>query len=500
MTTLGGAVQTTGRQIGSRAVEWAGGPARLEVVLLLAAILGLDSAEKSAVAAVAGDLKHVFGLNNTDIGLLVAASSLVGALFTLPIGTLVDRLNRKKVVLTAIALWTAAVVVSGMAGSFTMLLVTRMFLGAVTAAAAPTVASLVGDFFPPEERARIYGAILGGELVGIGVGFSLSGEVSTVLGWRWSFYLLGVPSAVIGLLIWRFLPEPARGGQGYIRVGQEELTSRSQDAAQGEQPEQTSGESTEIRGRIRSAGVRPRRELVIDENPAHWTIWRTMRYMLRLPTYRLLVIASALGYFFFAGVRAFGMIFVTSQYGVERGTASVLVFVVGFGALVGVIASGRISSWLFTRGWLDARVVVPGVALLFAVVLTVPAIWTHSAVLGFAFLTLAGGFLAAANPPLDAARLDIVHARLWGRAEAGRMALRGLLEGIAPILFGWVSGMFGGSRGLDWTFLIMLIPVLAASSLAIPARRSYPTDVATADASARSIGRSEREKQDQRAS
>jgi predicted MFS family arabinose efflux permease len=214
-----------------------------------------------------------------------------------------------------------------------------------------------------------------------------------------------------------------------------------------------------------------------------------MRYLLRIPTYRLLVIASALGYFFFAGVRAFGMIFITDQYGLSRGTASMLVFVVGSGAVVGVIAGGRISNWLFARGWLDARVIVPGVALFSAVVLTVPAIWTHSAVLGFAFLTFGSAFLAAANPPLDAARLDIVHARLWGRAEAGRMALRGLLEGIAPILFGWVSGMLGGgSRGLDWTFMIMLVPVLAASSLAIPARRTYPTDVATTDASARAIG------------
>src|SRR6185437_10297958 len=50
---------------------------------------------------------------------------------------------------------------------------TRMLLGAVTAAAAPTVASLVGDFFPPKERARIYGAVLGGELVGIGIGFAV---------------------------------------------------------------------------------------------------------------------------------------------------------------------------------------------------------------------------------------------------------------------------------------------------------------------------------------
>jgi len=488
MTTLGSAAWQTGRRIGSRAAEWVGGPARLEVILLLASILGLDSAEKAAVSAVAGDLKQVFGLDNTDIGILVAATSLMGALFTMPIGTLVDRLHRKKVVLAAIALWTIAVVVSGMASSFTMLLVTRMVLGAVTAAAAPTVASLVGDFFPPEERARAYGAILGGELVGIGIGFSLSGEVSTVLGWRWSFYLLGVPSAAIGVLIWRFLPEPARGGQAYIRVGQEELKSTSQDAAQGEHSERPRG-SDRVQDRIRSTGIQPRRELVIHENPAQWSIWRTMRYMLRIPTYRLLVIASALGYFFFAGVRAFGMIFITGQYGLSRGTASLLVFVVGFGALIGVIASGRISSWLFARGWLDARVIVPGVALFSTVLVTLPAIWTDNAIVGFAFLTVSSAFLAAANPPLDAARLDIVHARLWGRAEAGRMSLRGLLEGIAPILFGWVSGVLGGgSRGLDWTFMIMLVPVLAASALAIPARRTYPADVATADASAHAIG------------
>jgi len=34
-----------------------------------------------------------------------------------PIGTLIDRLNRKMVVLAAIALWMVAVVVSGMANS-----------------------------------------------------------------------------------------------------------------------------------------------------------------------------------------------------------------------------------------------------------------------------------------------------------------------------------------------------------------------------------------------
>jgi MFS family permease len=50
-----------------------------------------------------------------------------------------------------------AMVISGAATSFVFRLVTRVFLGAITATAAPTVASLVGDFFPAEERnVRIY--------------------------------------------------------------------------------------------------------------------------------------------------------------------------------------------------------------------------------------------------------------------------------------------------------------------------------------------------------
>jgi hypothetical protein len=126
--------------------------------------------------------------------------------------------------------------------------------------------------------------------------------------------------------------------------------------------------------------------------------------------------------------------------------------------------------------------------LLLAALFVAPAVLTGNAVLGFGLLTLAAAALGAANPPLDAARLDIVHPRLWGRAEAGRMALRGALEGIAPILFGWLSGLLGGgSQGLKWTFLIMLAPLIAASALAVPARRSYPADVATADASAQSV-------------
>ncbi len=100
-------------------------------------------------------------------------------------------------------------------------------------------------------------------------------------------------------------------------------------------------------------------------------------------------------------------------------------------------------------------------------------------------LFIPGAFaLTAANPPIDAARLDIVLPGMWGRGEAGRMAPRGLLEGGAPLVVGVVSvWLGGGSQGLMWALLLMLIPLLIASLLAIPLRRTYPRDVATARAS-----------------
>ncbi|HEY7246028.1 MAG TPA: MFS transporter [Xanthobacteraceae bacterium] len=478
--TDGGAIDRVKRW----AERKAGGPARLQVIILLAGVLGLDGADKATVSAVAASLKDVFGIGNTEIGVLIAVTSFVGAIFTLPIGVLVDRIERQKILVCAVALWTLAMVVSGFAGSFTFLLIARACLGAVTAAAAPTVASMTGDFFPPRARGDVYGMILAGELVGTGIGFFIGGELESLLNWRWSFFLIALPSVLLIWAIWRFLPEPARGGQSWIEVGQRDLTTEQGTAYARRRHGNSSSAIGRTQEAVQRAGVQPREDLILRGDPSRRSLWWALRYLIKIPTYVLLIIASALGYYFFAGIRAFAMVYLTQHYHVSASTVSALVIVVGLGAIMGVILGGRSSSWLLEKGVLDARIVVPGVALLIAVVLIAPAIWTRSAVIGTALLAFGAAALAAANAPIDAARLDIIHPRLWGRAEAGRMAIRAALQGGAPIVFGWVSGMLGGGdRGLEWTYLLMLIPVLAAASLAIPARHTYLRDVATAAAS-----------------
>ena len=74
-----------------------GGEERTRVIVVLAAILGLSGADAATVGASASELRHSLHISNTDIGLLVAVSSLVGAVATLPFGVLADRVRRTRV-------------------------------------------------------------------------------------------------------------------------------------------------------------------------------------------------------------------------------------------------------------------------------------------------------------------------------------------------------------------------------------------------------------------
>src|SRR5690349_22602597 len=187
-----------------------GGAERTRVIVLLASVLALSSADASTVGAAATPLRHSLGINNTDIGLLVSVTSLVAAVATLPFGVLADRVRRTWVLGGAIVLWGGAMIWSATVSSFGELLLARVFLGGVTAAAGPLVASLIGDYFPAYERGRIYGYILAGELAGAGIGFAVTGDIAA-LSWRAAFVLLALPAFALAWLIFR-LPEPARGG------------------------------------------------------------------------------------------------------------------------------------------------------------------------------------------------------------------------------------------------------------------------------------------------
>ena len=494
-----------------RVPEKVGGRARLKVIALLACVLALESADAATIGATAPQLEASLNIGNTQIGLLVSVSTGVGALATLPAGSLTDRVNRTGLLAGAILVWSVALGIGGLSPSYTMLLLTRVALGAVVATAGPVVASLTGDYFPVAERGRIYGFVLSGELVGAGIGLLVSGDIAAALSWRVAFWALALPGLVLAWVIWRHLPEPARDGSWRLPYGAQRIRphKRSSDkVADQQEPARDNRAGQEVR----KQGVDPRANLVLHEDPTKKSLWWAVRYVLLLPTNRVLIVSSALGFFFFSGLRTFAVVFLRGRYDLSQSTANMLLFVIGLGAILGVLAGGRVADDLLARHKVSARPLVAGISFLIAVGLFLPGLNTTALAFAAPLFFVAAAGLGGANPPLDAARLDLMPGRLWGRAEAVRTVLRYALGAVAPVLFGMVSAWLGGATerdisthtagqgavsaqaaaGLADAFSIMLLPLLAAGLLIVFwARRTYPRDVATAVASDEAVRETE---------
>ena len=508
--SLGRLLDALGRTLRGQYVTWVGGPARARVIALFGAVLALSSADAATVGAIAPQLEHALKIGNTKIGLLSTVALLTGAVFVLPVGLLVDRTKRVPLLAFSIVLWSIASVVSAFAGSYSTLLLARFLLGAVTATAGPAIASLTGDYFPARERGRVYAYILGGEILGSAVGFIISGTLASAISWRAPFLVLAIPGFWLARELWRTVPEPHRGGMSRLEPGAASLAEAharaSEDPDWGwEQPAAapTSEEGGEIaQEQAKARGIRPDPRLILDEDPQKLGFVRSIRYIMSIPTNVLMIASSALGYFFFSGLQTFAVLFVRGHYGASQIEAELALGLLVVGAIIGTLISGRVTDAMLRRGVLTARVWVPAACYAGATVLLIPGILgTH--LFPALWFDIAGATLIqAANPPLDAARLDIMPAGLWGRAESTRTFLRSLAQALAPLLFGSLSQLINGilpsqtpvgthpakgalssGGGLEVTFLIMLVALAAAAVFLWMSRRTYPSDVATAAAS-----------------
>jgi predicted MFS family arabinose efflux permease len=488
-----------GQQTDEAVQGMVGGWSRLKVLVLLASVLALDSADKATVGAIAVPLKHSLHINNLDIGLLVAASTAIGALATLPLGILADRTHRVKLLTVCILLWSAAMAVSGFTNSFASLLITRLALGAVVAAVTPIMASLTGDYFRPGVRGRIWGYILSGELIGAGFGILIAGEIAAVASWHFSFWTLSMVGFLLALAIWKWLPEPRRGSQLFLPKDKEKIPTEEelQDFERNEEANEVDVDEDIVEEEIEEQNIDSRDEQTLEESANNMSFWQAARYILSIRTNVLLIIASACGYFFFTGLRTFIMVYTQGQFNLDQATSQFVIVLVGLGAIIGVLITGRTADKLIERGHLSARITVGGFAYLITAAAFLAAFFSKSLLVAMPLFFIGAASLGGVNAPIDAARLDIMNAHLWGRAESIRTTFRFTFEALAPIIFGWVSMQLGGKGGflgdggsgsssalaLAHTFEIMLIPVIIAIIVLYFARKTYPRDVATVLAS-----------------
>ncbi|WP_408629695.1 MFS transporter [Anaeromyxobacter oryzisoli] len=146
------------------------------------------------------------GASEAWTGLLSTGYSAMQFVFAPIWGRLSDRVGRRPVLLVSIFMTAAAFLVYGLAGSFAVLLASRLFAGAATANIA-IARAFVADVTPPEGRARGMGLIG----AAFGLGFVLGPAAGSALS-HVSISAPGLAAAALALLngvaAWIVLPEP----------------------------------------------------------------------------------------------------------------------------------------------------------------------------------------------------------------------------------------------------------------------------------------------------
>ena len=187
---------------------------------LLTAMYTLSSIDRNVVSIIAEPLKLEYGLTDSQLGLLTgAAFALSFAAVGLPMGLLIDRVNRTKLIAACLAIWSGLTVISGMAHAFWVLLLARIGVAGAESCGSPGAMSLITDYFPRSRRGTAIGIFFTSAPLGMTLGFAFGGLIAAEWGWRAAFFVAGAPGLILAALMYFTSREPKRGAFDPIQPG-----------------------------------------------------------------------------------------------------------------------------------------------------------------------------------------------------------------------------------------------------------------------------------------
>jgi MFS family permease len=179
----------------------------------LAILTGLNLfnyVDRAVLNAVRTPMAESFGINFGDSGRTLTAF-MVGYFITSPIfGYLGDRSSRKWLIAAGIFVWSLGTVLSGFAGTFTLLLACRVMVGVGEASYATISPGLISDTFDTTRRNNALTVFFVAIPAGFALGYLFGGHMAASHGWRSAFVWAGAPGLLLALILLPF-EEPKRG-------------------------------------------------------------------------------------------------------------------------------------------------------------------------------------------------------------------------------------------------------------------------------------------------
>ncbi|GAB4326963.1 MAG: MFS transporter [Candidatus Zixiibacteriota bacterium] len=145
---------------------------------------------------------------------------LAAAVFLLPFGRLADLYGRKRIFGIGIAVYSIGSLLAAMAPSILWLIILRILQGIGGSMIFGTGVAIVTSVYPPAQRGKALGIIVGAVYLGLSLGPFIGGILTHNFGWR-SLFLVNVVMGLIPLVLvlWRVHGEWRSDDRGRFDLG-----------------------------------------------------------------------------------------------------------------------------------------------------------------------------------------------------------------------------------------------------------------------------------------
>jgi MFS family permease len=168
-------------------------------------------------------IKEDMGLTDFEISFIQGWGFVLAyIIFSIPFGRIVDKVNRVRVLIGGIIIWSVATAACGFSKNSWQLVLSRSGVGAGEAALTPASWSIISDLFPVEKRSFPMSIYLMGPYIGQGLSLLFGAQILRIYNepvtlfesiivqpWQIIFLIIAVPGVILGLLMFA-LKDPER--------------------------------------------------------------------------------------------------------------------------------------------------------------------------------------------------------------------------------------------------------------------------------------------------
>jgi multidrug resistance protein len=176
------------------------------IIFILFMVQFIDVLDFMVVMPLGPDFALSLGIEESKLGWFAASYALSAAFTGIMSSTIIDRFERKKILIITLVGLIFSNIFSANAWSFESLLTSRFLAGAFGGPATSICFAIIADIFEGKNRGAAMGKVMGGFSLAAVFGVPIGLKMSELYGWYASFYFVAIVTVITLVLVMIYLP------------------------------------------------------------------------------------------------------------------------------------------------------------------------------------------------------------------------------------------------------------------------------------------------------